>query len=360
MKAIIPTGGMGTRMRPLTFTANKHLIPVANKPLILYPIETVAAAGVKDIALTYNPGQLDIIKNFLGDGSKWGVKFTYILQDNPRGGLANIFQVCEEFVDGDSFMMHLGDNIFTGGIKNLADSFRKNKPKGLVGLVHHPENVRLGVPYFDEQGKLVKYVEKPENPPHDFAIPGIYFFDNIIFKCFKGKDKIKPSARGELEISSAYQWLIDHKYEVDTMEIEGAWLDPGKVQDWLEANFYLLDLNTKTKIGSDLDKTVKIVGRVTIGKNCVITNSRLKGPLNIGDNVNITNSTVGPFTSVYNNCVIIDSTVTDSVLMEAVVIDKVRKNIENSIIGPNSNISQSNHSEHYSELLVGELSKISL
>jgi glucose-1-phosphate thymidylyltransferase len=358
MKAIIPTGGMGTRMRPLTFSANKHLIPVANKPLILYPVETIAATGIKDIALTYNPGQLDIMKSFLGDGSQWGVNFTYILQENPRGGLSNIFQVCEEFIDGDSFCMHLGDNIFTEGIKNLADHFRTHKPKGLVGLVHHPENVRMGVPYFDEKGKLVKYVEKPENPPHDFAIPGIYFFDPIIFECFKGKDKIVPSSRGELEISAAYQWLIDHKHVVDTLEIKGMWLDPGKVQDWLEANSYLLDLNTKTHTESKLDSSVKVVGRVTVGKNCVITNSRLKGPLNIGDNVNITNSTVGPFTSVYNNCIIIDSTITDSVLMESVVIDKVSKNIENSIIGPNSNISQSERSEHYSELLVGELSKI--
>lgn len=349
---------MGTRMRPLTFTANKHLIPVANKPLILYPVETIAAVGIKDIAITYNPGQLDIIKSFLGDGATWGVKFTYILQENPRGGLSNIFQVCEKFVNGDSFVMHLGDNIFTDGIKNLADHFQSKKPHGLVGLVHHPENVRMGVPYFDEKGKLVKYVEKPENPPHDFAIPGIYFFDSVVFNCFKGKDAIVPSARGELEISAAYQWLIDHKYVVDTLEIKGKWLDPGKVGDWLEANSFLLDLNTVTKFGSDLDSTVKVVGRVTVGKNCIITNSRLKGPLNIGDNVNITNSTVGPFTSIYDNCVVIDSTITDSVLMESVIVDKVSKNLENSIIGPNSNISQSTRSEHYSELLVGELSKI--
>ncbi len=358
MKAIIPTGGMGTRMRPLTFTANKHLIPVANKPLILYPVETLAETGIKEIALTYNPGQLDIIKNFLGDGSKWGVSFTYILQENPRGGLSNIFQVCEQFVNGDSFCMHLGDNIFTDGIKPLYNHFVKNKPKGLVGIVHHSENTRLGVPYFDEKGQLVKYVEKPENPPHDYAVPGIYFFDNIIYDCFKGDDKIEPSARGELEIASAFQWLLDHNYQVDTKEITGAWLDPGKIDDWLDANLYLLDHNTKLDIKSDLSKDVKIHGRVTIGENCKITDSQIKGPVNIGDNVTITNSSIGAFTSIASNCLIINSKIGDSVVMDSVIIDKVRKPIERSLIGPNSHISQ-NGSEHTSELLVGELSKIS-
>lgn len=360
MKAIIPTGGMGTRMRPLTFTANKHLIPVANKPLILYPIETVANTGIKDIALTYNPGQLDLMKNFLGDGTQWGVNFTYVLQENPRGGLSNIFQVCEQFVAGDSFCMHLGDNIFTKGVNNLYDHFQKKHPKGLVGIVHHKDNTRLGVPYFDEQGRLVKYVEKPENPPHDFAVPGIYFFDNIIYKCFQGPDKIVPSPRGELEIASAFQWLIDHKYQVDTLEVDGAWLDPGKIDDWLEANLFLLDQNTKLDIQTKLDDTVKINGRVTIGKNCKITNSKIKGPVCIGDNVMITNSYVGPFTSIYHNCIIIDSNLTDSVLMDGVVIDKVRKNIEHSLIGPNANVSQNPGSEHSCELLMGELSKISI
>lgn len=359
MKAIIPTGGRGTRMRPLTFSANKHIIPVGNKPLIFYPIETVADAGIKEIAITYNPGQLDIIKDIIGDGSKWGVNFTFILQEEPKG-LANIFQVCEDFIAGDSFCLHLGDNIFTDGIKNLVEHFNTHKPKGLVGIVHHPENTRLGVPYFDEKGRLIKYVEKPENPPHDYAIPGIYLFDNIIYNCFKGKDQIVPSERGELEIAAAYQWLIDQGHRVDTLEIKGEWLDPGKVDDWLEANMYLLDHNTKTKIESKLDDTVKIHGRVVIGKNCDIKNTVIKGPVNIGDDVIMSNSNIGPFTSIYNKCTVISSTITDSVLMESVMIDKVKKNIENSIIGPNTNISQNTHSENYCELLVSELSKITL
>src|SRR3989344_8730034 len=239
MKAIIPTGGRGTRMRPLTFSTNKHFIPVANKPLIFYPIETVASAGIKKIGITYNPGYLEEVKSILGDGSRWALEFDYILQEEPKG-LANIFQVCEEYLDGDSFVLHLGDNIFVDGIGSFIDHFEKMKPDGLVAMVHHRENTRLGVPYFDKDGHLVKYVEKPENPPHDFAIPGLYFFSQVVFDCFK-KDPIKPSQRGEYEISAPYQWLIDHGKKVDVLEYKGKWLDPGKIDDWLSANEYLLE-----------------------------------------------------------------------------------------------------------------------
>lgn len=180
MKGIIPTGGRGTRMRPITFSSNKHFIPVANKPLILYPIETVANTGIKEIAITYNPGGLEEAKNLLGDGSQWGITITYVLQEKPAG-LANIVEVCEEFVKGDSFVLHLGDNIFVEGINDAFEYFEKNKPNGLVTMLHHPDNRRLGVPYFDENGRLLKYVEKPENPLHDFAIPGLYFADSNFF-----------------------------------------------------------------------------------------------------------------------------------------------------------------------------------
>ena len=344
-------------MRPLTFSANKHLIPVGNKPLIFYPIEAVIAAGIKDIAFTYNPGGLELIQRVLGDGSQWGAKFTYVLQEEPKG-LANIFQVCEDFIDGESFCLHLGDNIFNGGIKNLVEHFNKEKPKGLVGIVHHPENTRLGVPYFDEKGRLIKYVEKPSNPPHDYAIPGIYFFDNMIFDCFKGKNQIVPSERGELEIAAAFQWLIDKNLRVDTLEIVGEWLDPGKVDDWLEANMFLLDRNTQTKIDSKIDDTVKIHGRVVIGKNCDVKNTIIKGPVNIGDNCILNDANIGPFTSIYHGCTVIGSTITNSVVMEGVVIDKIKKNIDDSIIGPNTNVSQNPRSENKCEILVGELSKI--
>lgn len=359
MKAIIPTGGRGTRMQPITFSANKHFIPVANKPLIFYPIETVANAGIKDILITYNPNTLDMIKSYLGDGSRWGVKFTYVLQEEPKG-MANIFQVCEEALKGESFLLHNGDNIFMKGIKKPLAYFLKNKPNGLITRVHHKENRRLGVPYFDKNNRLIEYVEKPENPPHDFAVPGLYFFDHNVFKCFKGKDKIVPSERGELEIGDPYNWLIEHKYKVDVIEYDGRWLDPGKFDDWLEANQYLLYTTLEPKIESEVDSSSKIGNRVSIGKDCKIIESHIRGPLIIGDNVEIKNSHIGPYLSVSDNCVIENSHVKNSVLMSGVKIIDVKRPIDGSLIGPGSEITDITVSPSSIKLFIGEKSKLEL
>lgn len=358
MKAIIPTGGRGTRMRPLTFSSNKHFIPVGNKPLIFYPIETVVDAGIKDICITYNPGGLEEAQTVLGDGERWGVKFSFILQERPSG-LANIVQVAQDFIGGDKFVLHLGDNIFADGIKEVVDYFFKNKPNGLVTMVHHPENKRMGVPYFDDQGRLLKYVEKPENPPHDFAVPGIYFADSNFFKCFR-EDPIKPSKRGEYEIPSAFQWMIDHNLRVDVVEYKGTWLDPGKFDDWIDANQYLLDKNTKSDIQSDLDEKTVIENRVQIGKHCKIKSSHIKGPVIIGDNVEIENSFIGPFTSVSDGCSIISSHLENSVLMKDVAIDNVKNPIDNSLIGTATEIIHTDGSSKSMSFFVGEKCKIKL
>ncbi len=353
MKAIIPTGGRGTRMQPLTFSTNKHFIPVANKPLIYYPIEAVAKAGIKDIAITYNPGWLDIVKKHLGDGSNWGVKFTYILQEKPLG-LANIFQVCEEYIKGDRFLLHLGDNIFSGGIDEMVKYFEKRKPYGLI------ENSRLGVPIFDKKGRLMDYLEKPSNPPNEYAIPGIYFFDSVVFKCFKGKDKIKPSERGEYEILEPFKWLIKKNYRVDVIDHKGRWLDPGKFNDWLEANQYLLDQNSDGEIKSRLGKGNSIQGRVSIGKDCKISKSQIRGPVIIGNSVTIKDSYIGPYSSISDGCIIEKSSVENSVLMERVKIIKIKQPLSNSLIGTETEITDINGRINFLELFVGEKSKIRL
>lgn len=359
MKAIIPTGGRGTRMQPITFSANKHFIPIANKPLIFYPIETVVDAGIKDILITYNPGMLPMVQNFLGDGSRWGVKFTYVLQEEPKG-LANIFEVCEKALKGDVFLMHNGDNIFTEGIREAVNYFLKEKPNGLVTMVHHKDNTRLGVPYFDENNRLVKYVEKPQNPPHDFAIPGLYFFDQNVFQCFRGNDKILPSERGELEISSPYQWLIDHGYRVEVIEYKGKWLDPGKFDDWLEANRYLLDKMSDFKIESNVGSDSTTEGNISLGKNSKIAGSTIKGPVIIGDNVEINNSYIGPYASISSNCTVEKSHIQNSVIMAGVKIANVKGQIDTSIIGPESEIVNNGQSSSSLKFFIGEKTKIEI
>jgi len=333
-------------MRPLTFSTNKHFIPIANKPLIFYPIETIANSGIKEIGITYNPTYLEEVKNVLGDGSRWGLKFTFVLQEEPKG-LANIFQVCEEYIDGDSFVMHLGDNIFVDGIKDLVAHFEKNQPDGLVAMVHHKENTRLGVPYFDKEGHLVDYVEKPENPPHDFAVPGIYFFSNAVFECFRGSDAIKPSERGEYEISAPYKWLIEKGKRVDVLEYKGTWLDPGKIDDWLDANHYFLEKTLGDKISQ--------------GENVEIRNSKIKGPVIIGDKVIIENSEIGPFVSIGNGCEIINSNISESVLMEGVSLSGISEHpLEKSLLGTDTKVIGRDGKGAKTELFVGEKCRIQL
>lgn len=358
MKAIIPTGGRGTRMQPLTFSLNKHFIPLAGKPLIYYPVETVVEAGIKEIGVTYNPGYLEEAQSILGDGSRWGVKITYILQEKPIG-LANIVQVCEDFLDGDSFVFHLGDNIFVDGIKEAVEYFEKEKPNGLVTMLHHPENNRMGVPYFDEKGRLTQYVEKPENPPHDFAVPGVYFGDSNFFKCFKGPDAIKPSARGEYEIPAAFQWMIDQGMRVDVVEYKGKWLDPGKFDDWMEANQFMIDRQVKeNKIESELGSDTTIENRAHIGKNCVIEKTQIRGPVVIGDNVTIKDSFIGPFTAISNDSLVEGTHIENSILMNEVTIKNFSDQIDSSLIGPGSELINSEKPSKMVSFFIGAKSKI--
>jgi glucose-1-phosphate thymidylyltransferase len=352
MKAIITAGGRGTRMQPLTFSTNKHFIPLANQPLIFYAIEEVVEAGIKEIGINYNPGQLEEIKSYLGKGEKWGVKFSYILQEKPAG-LAHIIQVSEPFVKKERFLMHNGDNIFHGGIEPLVDWFLKHKPNALAPIVHHKENWRLGVPFFDKKGRLVKYVEKPKKPPHDFAVPGLYFFDHYVFKCFKGKKAIKPSPRGELEISSVYQWLINNDYQVETKEFRGVWKDPGKFDDWLDTNQFLLDADLKQGSKSKLGDDVKIEGRVQIGRECQIKNSSFRGPAIIGDKVTIIDSFIGPYSSIGDECQIINAKVENTILVKAVQVKDLSKPLDSSLIGEGTVIEGNDRPSNDIGLFVG-------
>jgi len=356
MKAIIAAGGKGTRLRPLTFSSNKHLIPIANKPLLFYSIENIVALGIKQIGIVVNETK-SAVNDLLGDGSKWKVKITYIHQPQPLG-VANVVKVSQKFLGKSSFIFHLGDNIFSHGIKEPYQHFLKHKPDAVLTIIKHPENHRLGVPFFDNNNKLIKVVEKPTNPPNQFGAPGLYIFNHHVFKAFSGKDAIKPSARGEYEITDLYNYLLKKNYQVDAVEIKGEWRDPGKFDDSLEANRLMLDLNLKTSIKGKIDKKTKISGEVAIGKNSQVSNSQLVGPVSIGKNTVIQNSYIGPHASIADDCQIVNSQIENSIIMQSSFIIDAQHRIQASMIGKNAAIRTTKNPTY--SFFIGDHCKIEL
>jgi glucose-1-phosphate thymidylyltransferase len=336
MKAIIAAGGSGTRLRPLTFSSNKHLLPIANKPLLLYPLEAILNEGVKEIGVIVNQTR-EAVEALLGDGSRFGVKITYIDQPEPKG-LAHVVLISQEFLDGSPFVYHLGDNIFTEGIHRPFEHFAKQKPDALLTITEHKENFRLGVPYFDESGKLVKVVEKPKNPPNQYGVPGLYFFNRRAFEAFSGPGAIKPSARGELEITDLYSYLIDRGFRVETEEVEGKWLDPGKFDDMLEANAYLLSLRHKTQIEGEVDGNSTVEGVVRIGKGARVINSRIIGPADIAPEVIIQDATIGPNVAIDHHSKVERAVIKNSVVMQDATIFEVNRVITDSLIGKSTEV----------------------
>lgn len=355
IKGLIAAGGKGTRLRPLTFTSNKHLIPIANKPLLFYPLESLISLGIKDIGVVVNESR-HAVETALGNGSKWGVKFTYINQPEPLG-VGHVIKVSRKFLGDSPFVYILGDNIFTLGIKASFEHFLQTKADALLNMVIHEENYRLGVPFFDD-GKLIKVVEKPKNPPNKFAIPGLYMFSHHVHKAFNGKGAIKPSLRGEYEITDVYNYMIRHGYKVEVKKMEGKWLDPGKFDDSLEANRLMLELQCKALNKGKVDKQSKISGNVQVGTHSKITNSRIVGPVSIGDHVRIKNSYIGPYTSIADGCEIQGAAIEYSIIMEGADIIDVPGRIEASMIGKDATVQGTQSVNPAFRLTVSDWSKV--
>lgn len=338
MKAIIAAGGKGARLYPLTFTSSKQMLPIANKPLIMYALDDLISVGIKEIALIVNSAR-PAYEELLGNGSRLGIKISYI--DQPQAlGVAHVVKISEKFIDGDKFVYHLGDNIFTAGIRKPFEQFVKSKAEGLLTVLEHEENYRLGVPFFDEKGKLVRVVEKPDNPPNRYGVPGLYMFTSKVFEAFRGPNAIKPSARGELEIVDLYNFLLNKGYRIEVSEIVGEWRDPGKFDNFLETNKLILELKKDFKNSGIVDKDSKLTDGVDIDKGTKIINSQIVGPVVIGDNVEIRNSYIGPYTSIGSNCEIVNSKVEYSILLEDVHVTDVKGKIEASMIGKHTEISR--------------------
>lgn len=351
MKALILSGGHGTRLRPLTYSQQKQLIPVANKPVLFYAIEDVIEAGIGDIGIIVGPNKEQVMETV--NSVDWDADIEFIYQGEPKG-LAHAILVAEEFLDNEEFVMYLGDNILRDGIVDHAQRFKELDPDSLILLTEVDEPQRFGVAELDKDGRVKRLIEKPKVPPSNYALVGVYFFKPIIIEACKN---IKPSWRNELEITDAIQWLIDNGYRVEASIVKGWWKDTGKPEDILEANRLVLDDIQPKNNGIAEDS--RIIGRVVIEEGAVIENSTVKGPCVIGKNSKIVNSYIGPYTSIGNNCMIEGTEIEDSVIMDGSVIINAGRIVE-SLIGRNVKIREHDSKPKGCRFIVGDNSDIIL
>ncbi|MDR3707944.1 MAG: glucose-1-phosphate thymidylyltransferase [Capsulimonadaceae bacterium] len=355
MKALILSGGRGTRLRPITHTSAKQLVPVANKPILYYAIESVKNAGIDEVGIIVGDTHQEI-RAACGNGEQFGCRITYLQQDAPLG-LAHAVKIAEDYMAGDSFVMYLGDNLVPDGITELVKDFQAGSYNAQILLAHVPKPNEFGVAELDERtGRVVRLEEKPAKPKSDLALVGVYMFDKSIFTAVNA---IKPSARGELEITDAIQYLIDNNYRVQSHIIRGWWKDTGKLEDMLEANRIVLDSLSREVLG-DVDETSQIHGKVRIGPGARIVNSVVRGPAVIGENCVIRNAYVGPFTSISCGCIVENSEVEHSIVLEGSSIQDIGGRIEDSLIGKNVLVGRSANRPRAFRLMLGDNSQVGL
>ena len=356
MKGIILHGGHGTRLRPLTHTGPKQLIPVANKPISQYVLEDLRNSGIKDIAIVLGDVMPEKVRSHYGDGKKYAVKITYVDQQKP-GGIAQAVGLTEAFVKDDMFVVYLGDNLLKGGISQCVADFKKEKCDAMILLSKVKEPRQFGVAEFDKKGNIIRLVEKPQKPPSNYALTGIYFLKPVIFKMIK---KLKPSWRGELEITEALQKLIDEGYKVGHRIVDGWWKDTGTIEDIIDANILILD-EIKPSIQGKVEDMSCIQGRVSIGQNSTIKKGALvRGPAIIGENTTIeTGVYIGPYTSIGNNVHIKDGEIENSIIMDNCTVC-ISSRIVDSMIGSNSEIVTDHKGPKGYRLILGENSRIVL
>lgn len=329
MKGLVLAGGSGTRLRPLTYTGAKQLVPVANRPVLFYVIDNLVAAGITEIGVIIAPETGNEIKKALGDGSRFGAKLTYIPQDRPAG-LAHAVATAREFLGASDFVMYLGDNLVGMKIGEMVEQFKSDTSLGAsVMLKEVPNPSSFGVAEVDAEGNVTRLVEKPKEPKSNLALVGIYLFRPSVLDAIS---QIKPSPRGELEITDAISKIIELGGKVKFTRLTSWWLDTGKKDDMLLANDTVLDDWLVPKIEGEVDATSKTSGRVRIGKGSKIIRSTVRGPVIIGDNVTITDAKIGPFTSIADGVKIERATVEHSMIMEGASITDIRR-IEDSLIG---------------------------
>jgi glucose-1-phosphate thymidylyltransferase len=353
LKGLILSGGKGTRLRPITHTSAKQLVPVANKPVLFYGIEAMAQAGIEDVGIIIAPETGDEVRAATGDGSRFGIRITYIPQDEPLG-LAHAVLTAEPFLGESPFVMYLGDNLLQGGIGDLVSTFRSSRPDALILLTKVPDPESYGVAELHD-GAVVRLVEKPSEPKTDLALVGVYMFTPTVHSAARA---ISPSGRGELEITDAIQHLVDQGMRVEPHVVRGWWKDTGRLEDMLEANRLVLDTIEGRVQGDLVDSQVD--GRVVIEPGAKLERSAVRGPAVIGTGATLTDCYVGPYTAIGEGCSIQNAEVEHSILLAGASVRDLAGRMESSLLGRNVRIGRDHRQQRAYRFLVGDNSEIGI
>jgi glucose-1-phosphate thymidylyltransferase len=353
VKALVLSGGAGSRLRPITHTSAKQLVPVANKPVLFYGLEAIRDAGITDVGIVVGETE-PAIRDAVGDGGAFGLDVTYLRQDAPKG-LAHAVLIARDFLGDDDFVMYLGDNFIVGGIAGLVDEFRSGRPDAQIMLTSVPDPRQFGVAELDTDGEVIGLEEKPREPKSDLALVGVYIFTAAVHEAVA---ELEPSWRGELEITEAIQWLIDHGRKVRSTTITGYWKDTGNVADMLEVNRMVLE-GLEPACAGEVDAETELIGRVEIGSGAQISGCRIVGPVVIGAGTRVSGSYIGPFTSVERDCVIVDSEIEYSIVLRGASIKGVRR-IEASLIGHEVEVTPAPRVPKAHRLVLGDHSKVQI
>lgn len=353
MKAIIPCAGRGKRLRPLTFTNSKPLIPIANKPLVLYAIDKLKAVGIEEIGIIVSDNTRDM-QDVLGDGKKQGVHISYIPQDQPLG-IAHTIKVSRQFLGDEPFIMYLGDNLLKQGLEEAVTNFKTNRPNGILFVCPTNKPQLYGIAIIENQ-RVVRLMEKPKDPPSNLAAIGIYILDPTIHSII---EKLTPSSRGEYEITDALQALIDSGGRLEHFSLDEWWIDAGNPDDMVEANRLVLQ-DLVPDIQGNIDERSELRGNISIGQGTVIENSAIRGPVLIGENCVIKNSFIGSFTSIGSNTKLMNSEIEYSVVMENCEIKNIEHRIDNSILGRNVKVTKTDRRPKSYKLVLSDESAAEL
>ncbi|MGI5467021.1 glucose-1-phosphate thymidylyltransferase [Streptomyces sp. CA-132043] len=353
MKALVLAGGTGSRLRPITHTSAKQLVPVANKPVLFYGIESLVAADITDIGIVTGDTSAEI-EAAVGDGSAFGARVTYLAQERPLG-LAHAVHIARDWLGDEDFVMYLGDNFVVGGIKELVDTFRAERPDAGILLTKVADPSAFGVAELDAGGRVVNLEEKPAAPRSDLALVGVYLFSPAVHEAVAA---IGPSARGELEITDAIQWLVEHGRHVQPTVISGYWKDTGNVTDMLEVNRSVLEQVEPARLGA-VDDASELIGRVRIEPGASVVRSRIVGPAVIGPDTTVIDSYVGPSTSVDGDCVITSSELEFSIVLGGSRIEHAGR-IEGSLIGRGVHVTGAQRAPRAHRLVLGDHSRVQI